>query len=314
MYRFSYCIFSVFVSLQLFGGVLPVKAQELQLVFTGNTHGEYLPCPICSERASGGLAKRATVLDTLRKKQTPMFMVAGPYEFLVPGKKSHTQKNLPQALAEAHTKLAYDAMILHPLEKNWLTQHNVSLSKEWIVQASHGDAKVFQAGDTRIGLLVFPALLNTGEMPDKKMTQNIAKKAEFLRDKADLVVGVSSWGALAEDFFIKQEGPALDILLGTGPGPGLVGRFMAEGKTFWTRAYTQGKLLHVIKIAELPRRTPGWRWEKNKNIHMSMPGMGKQTQDTQAIVDIFTKYNLPLTKNEGQKELPQAHSQNPDTR
>ncbi len=126
--------------------------------------------------------------------------------------------------------------------------------------------EVRQFGPLKVALLLFPALAPGLKSAPQVVGQAVADKALSLRERADLVIGISPWGVAAEEDFLVSRGHTVDILLGAGPGPGFLARPMAQDAVLWIRAYAQGKTVHQVTIKSLPRRTPDWKWVRDQNV------------------------------------------------
>lgn len=95
---------------------------------------------------------------------------------------------------------------------------------------------------------------------------------------------------------LKDYEPEIDLLLGSGPGPGLAGRFMNHSKTFWARAYSKGKALHLIRIGEWPKRAANWKWTKGKNLKLDFKTLTPDVEDNPEMQAILGRYQLPAPK------------------
>ncbi|GAB1409234.1 hypothetical protein MASR1M90_03880 [Desulfovibrionales bacterium] len=81
-----------------------------------------------------------------------------------------------------------------------------------------------------------------------------------------LIIGLSSWGASAEQEFLDASGDALDILLGSGEGPSYSGLYLNKDSVVWARAPLKGKGVNVLTIPNLP--VPGRKisWQPEVSI------------------------------------------------
>ena len=114
----------------------------------------------------------------------------------------------------------------------------------WMSQDSKLQSRVFQVGETRIGVLVFPPQPeNPGDF------SHIAELARKMGDEVSLLLGMSPWGANREREFLRQRPGVLDILLGGGSGPSFKAKYPGSGETLWIRPYTEGKAVHSISLA-----------------------------------------------------------------
>lgn len=267
---------------------------SLTIVFSSNTGGEFEPCPVCGGKAMGGLGRRATLFAELRRDHPGRILfLAGPNEFLPPaGLKSPTPK-LARALAEAYEALGYDAIYPTHAETSWLRASGASLPG---VARETGDRpliRVVEAGGVRLGLVALPELPAGQETPPRSMIDAAARAARDLAAKADLVAGISPWGATAEAALLSSTDAPFDLLLGGGPGPGLAGRLMEEDRTLWARSYTMGKAFHTIRVRALAERAgKGRRWIKDGNLFLDFKVLNKDVLDEPAMAALLAGYKL----------------------
>lgn len=113
----------------------------------------------------------------------------------------------------------------------------------WMSLDNKLHSKMFQVGDSRIGVLVFP--------PRPQNPGDYSRISEFARtmgSDVSLLIGMSPWGANQEQKFLRKRPEAVDILLGGGSGPGFKEKYPGSGETVWIRPYTEGKAVHSISI------------------------------------------------------------------
>ncbi len=219
------------------------------------------------------MARRATALKDLResgKTRGPLLLIAGPYEFLPydDSEKRPDAKDL-NPLAQAFERFSYDAFCLAPEEAEALTSQGVAIPKDWIVLGPEPQSRIIKKDGLTIAALFFPMQEKMNEPPSDKLMDKVSRAAKELRDKADLVVGVSPWGLNAEETFTKLKKGAVDILLGAGPGSGIYARAEPYGESIWTRAYPKGKAINELELLALPDRNQGKdksSWELNANF------------------------------------------------
>ena len=227
----------------------------LTIVFAGNTYGYYDPCPTCGPQKLGGLARRATYIEKLR--HTPptagkTLALAGAWEFLPEVSAAPPEPDKIPAIAKAHERLAYDAMVLSPGEATLLAEKKAALPKGATVLGDAPTTHVVSIGNQSIGLVFFPMPKDlSAPVPDKLMAAT-AKAAAELRGKVSLIVGLSPWGAIDEEAFINTKPGAVDVLLGSGGGSGFASRTSKDGKTLWARAYIKGKTVNRLDLMALP--------------------------------------------------------------
>jgi hypothetical protein len=106
-----------------------------------------------------------------------------------------------------------------------------------------------------------------------------------------LIVGISSWGRENERLFVENHEGSCDILLGSGPGPGLIAAFSTHAKTLWTRAYSKGRTVTKIEIREFPSSDVSLTWNTGRNISAQLVLLGKKIQENPAMNTILAPLN-----------------------
>jgi len=219
--------------------------------------------------------------------------VAGPFELLPPeGPGERQTSELAKALVAAHAALAPDLLVLTPGEAAWLAESGATAPTHQTL-GPRAQGVVLPTPGGPVGVVLFPPLPPGAEAPPEAMAQDVIRQARELAAQVRLVVGLSPWGELAEDQFLRAAGPVLDILLGAGPGPGVAGRFTPDGKTFWARSYGLGKALHAIRIAAWPERNPGWQWVRDENIRLDFKGLTEAFAADPAMQTLLDGFALP---------------------
>ncbi|NJB66732.1 hypothetical protein GGQ74_000372 [Desulfobaculum xiamenense] len=182
---------------------------------------------------------------------------------------------------------------LAPREANWLTKSGVTSLDGWRTASANVKMTTIRVGQDDIGVLFLPMLPAGQEKAPRYMVRSILDKAAKLRERTKLVVAVSPWGYTGELAFLTENPPAVDIMLGAGPGPGLAGRFEAEAKTFWVRAYSKGRAVHILRINEWPDRArKDWHWEREANLVLDFRPL-RETVDADADMAQFVREHFP---------------------
>ncbi|WP_461209503.1 UshA-like (seleno)protein family 2 [Desulfocurvus sp. DL9XJH121] len=264
----------------------------LSIVFSANSGGHYEPCPVCGGKAMGGLGRRATLFARQREAGGNPLFLAGPYEFLPPSGLKNPTPQLAQALGKAYGTLGYDAIFAAPEEDAWLRDSDAELPPVLHLQSNRAEIVTLDKGGCRIGVVLFPRLLRGERKPTPMVMESVARKARSLAERTDIVIGVSSWGAAGEAEFLDKTEPCVDVLLGSGFGPGLAGRFMKNGRTFWARAYTTGKAFHVIRVRVPDQREPDWRWIKDGNLSLDFQVLDKDVTSDAAMLKLLDGFSL----------------------
>ncbi|MGE4265667.1 MAG: hypothetical protein AB7E46_14480 [Desulfovibrio sp.] len=209
----------------------------------------------------GGLARRAALIDsrkTVPGKGTVRLLIAGPYELLDIEEGKSPAAKASKVVGEAFAALGYDAMMLTPGDVAVLGGTLPKLLVPWAMTPGKVATRTLNRQGLSIGLVFFPEQGKPGERPPDKDMEDVQAEALRLRPKVDVVIGVSPWGAEAEQIFLDRfsTAPAFDVLLGGGFGQGNRGKLAAGGATAWLRPYTKGKAVHVVRVFSTLKRQP----------------------------------------------------------
>jgi len=229
---------------------------------------------------------------------TPLLVLAGPYEFLP------TDPRTPQgpaeaarALGAAHARLPYDLGLAMPAEAAWLADNGAALPPAFRVAGQHPGFGTLQAGEVRVGVVLFPVLPADAAKAPPDMGLEVSETARALRERTDIVVGISPWGAAAESDFLETRGHTVDVLLGAGPGPGFPARPMAGDTVLWLRPYAQGKSLLQVVVKSLPKRTPGWKWVREQNAAVLLQSLTESITNDPDMNALLAGFHLEQTPN-----------------
>lgn len=225
--------------------------------------------------------------------------LAGAYEFVPTPDYTSLKPPTPEVarvLFQAYESLDYDLVLLTPAEERLLREAGVDIPESWVTASSRPGMVELNKAGLRIGVVIFPFVDPPMDTPPTLLMRQVADKAGRLRERCDLVIGLSAWGGMAEKRFLNQAGPVFDVLLGSGPGPGLAGGLFAGARTFWTRPTSRGKSVNAFGVAALPRRDGDWQWIKEKNIHLLFKPMDETVVPDPSLAELFDK--LPKDKQE----------------
>jgi hypothetical protein len=280
------------LSLLLLLTAVPAQAADpaLTIVFAGNSYGYYDPCPTCGPTKLGGLARRATFIEQLRKNPATAgktLAVAGAFEFLPEVSASPPEPDKIPAIAKAQDRIGYDAGILSPGEAKLLTEKKATAPAAFTLLDASPQTKVVQVGGKAVGLVIFPVPKNESEPVPDKLMEAVAKAAAGLRGKTALVVGLSPWGALDEEAFVNSRPGVVDVLLGSGGGSGFGARTPRDGKTLWTRAYIKGKTINRLDLMALPG-APDFVWKPGDTFVAQVVPLDQAYPQDQAIENLFS--------------------------
>lgn len=222
--------------------------------------------------------------------------VAGAFELLPLTKSGMDSSDLAQALSRIYDRDGYDVGFMVPGEEEWLNDRGASVPEGWVTASDRVGQRIFDKDGVSVGVVFFPKLLKGSRTPTSMQMRAVARKAESLAERCDLVVGLSPWGGQAEQDLLKDFAPPIHLLLGSGPGPGLAGRFSDDEKTLWVRAYRRGKALHRIRVRALPTRDADWKWIKDGNVSVSLEVLNQDVQEDPETRTILDGYSLPSAK------------------
>jgi hypothetical protein len=235
-----------------------MAAPLVSIVFSANNCGNIAPCPVCGNKALGGLARRATAFDGIRKNQTAdsrTVFIAGPYEFLDEDNSAAPADAAWPALSKAFNLLGYTSGCVSPAEAKEFADRGLSIPSNWKVLGKDVQSQVLETPNGKIGLVFFPVLNKHEATPSPETIDSIVKEAKRLKPTVKLLVGVSGWGVYNESVFLDSALPVLDVLLGGGEGAGFAAKPSTNSRTLWMHSYTKGKAVYALDILAWPTAT-----------------------------------------------------------
>ncbi|NLV96882.1 MAG: hypothetical protein GX043_06055 [Desulfovibrionales bacterium] len=190
-------------------------------------------------------------------------IVAGGHEFLSPDKAKDSPGIMTRLLA-AYSQLPYDIFLLAPTDEQSIIQNYLSPNPSWHGPLTQPQVVSHKVQDGTIAFVLFPDKQSHSLTGNKKLGNFIRN----LRDTKEynLIVGISSWGSDQEENFLAAEPNTVDILLGSGDGPGYTGLYLQENAALWVRAFSKGKAVSTITIPSLPAPQEKVIWEPEETI------------------------------------------------
>ncbi|HKY61346.1 MAG TPA: metallophosphoesterase [Gemmatimonadota bacterium] len=207
-------------------------ADEIVVLHTGDTYGYFDTCG-CRSDSTGGLAKRAWVIDSLRRSTDAPILVFDTGDFS--GGENEAGAAMGRTMAEAMQLMAYDAVTFGEWDLNhgptFLRSILETTDTPWVhtnydvvgLEDLGHRTLVVERGGRRIGVigLYNPTILLTGGMRDSVVVEDIVESAnravgELRRQNVDLVVALSHLsykGSRALPEYV----PGIDLIL-TGHG------------------------------------------------------------------------------------------------
>jgi hypothetical protein len=255
--------------------LMPMLASAAQaeplvsIVFSANNGGNITPCPVCGNKALGGLARRATAFENIRKSSAASgkaVFIGGPYEFLTADTSDAPTDAVWSALPKAFERLGYSSGCVSPSEAKALADRGLSLPPNWRALGKDVQSQILETPNGKIGLVFFPVLNTANAEPSPETIDMIVREAKKLKPSAKLLVGISGWGVSNEGIYLDKAPPVLDVLLGSADGVGFSAKPSPDSKTLWMRSYTKGKALYVLDLLAWPSST-AFSWEPGSNYN-----------------------------------------------
>ncbi len=257
----------------------------LRIVYTADSLGYLYPCPVCGGSATGGLARRAGALARLASEKIPTLILAGPGEF-------YADRALPDApdtralaavQAKAFAAMPYAAVYVSPPAAAWLHKNNAPPPASAVLMRDVPVSRTFTCGNVSVGVVFFPPAAGQGDAPTPEQTDAVLAAARTMAQKHALIIGVSSWGMLAENMLMRRFAGVFHIILGAGTGMGLPGQVMLPGQALgpiWARAENKGRSIVVLEILTPPGRDPQFQWVEGINFNIrEVPLAGSVIED-----------------------------------
>lgn len=235
------------------------------------------------------MARRATFIKELRANPDTAgktLVLSGAGEFWPDGPEKPPTDQALAALVKAFGLLAPEAGCLTPSEAKVLADKGLAPPPGFEVLDAAPKTRRLNVGGLRVGLVFFPVLKNGAKNAPPEAMEAAAAAARGLRADSDLVIGLSPWGGIDEEAFLSRPDHGLDVLLGSGPGPGQYMRTASAGRTLWSRSYTQGKALIRLDILGLPNG-PGFVWKLGESVTAQAVPLDQGIADDPAYKDLM---------------------------
>lgn len=257
---------------------------ETTIVFTGNSFGEYRPCPTCGSGALGGLGRRGGYFARVRGEDPGAVFLSAGYEFGSYIKRRRLASELIEPLAEAYGLLGYDFGLLMPTEAQALAGEGVAPPAGFAEVGAHVATRVLERAGRKLGIVVFPAKADAYAPAGDSLRGDVVDAARALRPSVDMVIGVSPWGERDELAFAKAFPGVLDVVLGAGPGTGYGVRAM--GQTLVVRPPFDGR--GVVRLDLLSRPEAGQAWREGGEYTFKVLQLGSETAEDVRISNLFS--------------------------
>lgn len=239
------------------------QADEIVILHTGDAFGYFDTCG-CRSDSTGGLAKRAWVIDSLRRTTEAPLLVFDTGDFS--GGENEAGAAMGRTMAEAMELMAYDAITFGEWDLNhgpsYLRSILETTGMPWVhtnydvvgLEDLGHRTLVLDRGGRRIGVigLYNPTILLGGAMRDSVVVEDIVESArqavdELRRQEVDLVVALSHLSyrgsrALAELV------PGIDLILSGHGGKTLTAPEEVTPETWVSAAGDLGRWIGRVQV------------------------------------------------------------------
>ena len=212
------------------------QEQQVLIFFTGNTQGNLEPCG-CFVGQSGGIARRATVIETFREKKIPFLLVdAGR---IVKGD-TPLDKLRTAVYLEAMGKMGYDAVCLNQQEvENLEGEIPFTLVSSNMKQTT----QPFRPFVTRQVEDVKVTLIGVAELSDSVMPIEVTLQQYVQAEDKEGVTVLLSNLSIEANRTLAQRFPQVDAILGSAEG-----ETERIGNTLIAYAQPKGTLLSLLTL------------------------------------------------------------------
>jgi len=247
--------------------ITPLFAQEINILYTGETHAMLYPCN-CPKEPDGGVARRATLIKQLRK-QNPHTLLLDSGSFFSGGLEDEYTQNVTLDMQRALVNLKamelmqYDALAIGDDEFNFgreFLQENMMKTNLVFLSCNISDTSqrralfkpyiIKEVAGKKVGIIGVTSLLAMQKVSGLKfMEPKIAVKqavAELKKTKVDIIILLSHLGE-SEDLNLIKDVQGIDILI-VGHGRMKEDLFTKINHTLILRPSWQGRRLGELTI------------------------------------------------------------------
>lgn len=245
----------------LFGSLLCAHAEEINIVYTGETRGALYPCH-CPIQPDGGVARRLTKLKELRSTQ-PLLILVDTGNLFAGGQMDSSSQNMDLDKKRTMANLAavklmrYDAVLIGYDEFNFgedFLKGQISGSSIPFISGNVKSDKILpylikDVGDVRVAILGLTTLQAKDRAPGLEFIEPqeaLGKAIEEVKEKsADVVVLLANF-LVGEELDLIKNNPEIDILISPAGGESAVTQKI--GSTIILHPAREGRRLGEIKL------------------------------------------------------------------
>jgi len=238
-----------------------VLAKDITILYTGQTHAMLYPCS-CPVEKDGGVARRASLVKTLKKEHSAVLLVDAGNFFsggLLDEYTQNTQMDIERTKInlKAMELMKYDALALGEDEFNFGTdflKENISKTKLAFISSNakaEGIAPyiIKEAAGVKVGIFALTNLRarqKAGAFDFQDLHQAAIQAIEKLRaEKADIIIALSNLGD-AENMKLIQAAGGIDVIIN-----GVQSKdepYVKIGNVLIVNSYWQGRKLGVLTL------------------------------------------------------------------
>ncbi len=271
-----------FLSVFAFSGNLWAKV--VKVVVTGNSYAALYPCGHCPASVGGGVARRATVIDELRKKEDVLLLDAGNFT----GGGLMDEESIGYMLDRRRTlyylkvmeKLNYDAVLVGEDDFNFGVDFLEENMKKYRINFISSNLQIKgvlpyiikEVGGVKIGILGLTSSRVADRYNVKMKDYKVALKENIkkIMPSVDMIVLLSN---LDDNFNRRIVRNFKDIKLIISSGHTLSGAFYEkEGGAYIVRPSYQAKELRIIELSFKGEGSLDYNFSRRRlsfNIHES---------------------------------------------
>lgn len=245
---------------------------KVTVCYTGNTFSTLYPCGYCPASVGGGVSRRATAIEEIKKNNKNVILIDGG-NFVYAGPSS--AKETKQQFAKERTLIYLNTMAQMKYDAIGIGAEDISLGLDFLRSITENFELKFISsnielkgvhphlikdfGDFKIGLIGLSPLSMAKES-DLKVGSYLSKLKRtfrYLRRKVDFIILVSSLGDV-ENIALAKKFPEIKLILSSGP-VSKIDKSVNVGKTVIITPAARGKSLRVVDLDVKNNRINDWK-------------------------------------------------------
>lgn len=193
-------------------------------------------------------------------------------------------KQFFQNLKKVYLLSGYDIGVVNEEEFNIFKKHSIDFPKNWF----HLNKNInFFLLKKKIVIIVLPTIKKKNIKIFSKKLSSFYHKIKYKYKNIPIIV-ISALGYYMEKELLNNV-KEIEILFGSGDGPGFSGELVNNQSTLWVRPYSKGKAVNYVDIKDYVSFLKTKKWIYKKNIYWKVFGLGDDIKDDQMIKDIVKR-------------------------